>query len=272
MKKRKLALLLIATIGVLTVFSGCGSKEDSSTESAQEETEEAAEEVPFGARSLEEYPISDETQTKLDALETDYSKVNWEVEYEPTSGIVISEGTFVKETKMGSANYIVVAFTNLTGNHVSLSIEGYIEDEDDEVIKDLVNDDLEIWDGNTVARAVCLDYANASGNIRWDKITIGDSDREYVEYTINSELTTNAYDQYFIASNLEPVEKQYNNGVPKMFWQDEFGTCGLVLDKEGNIIYGQNADGLSSTDGISMAIETFGGKNADVAYFSNPYM
>lgn len=270
MKKRKLALLLIATIGVLTVLSGCGSKEDSIAESAKGEIEDVAEENAFGARSLEEYPISDDTKTKLEALTTDYSKVNWEVEYEPKPGIVVSEGTFVKTTSMGSENYIVVAFTNLTGNHVSLSLKGYIEDEDGKVVKDIIKDDLEIWDGNTVAREVNLNYANASGNIRWDNITIGALDREYVDFAIHSELTTNAYDQYYIASNLEKLPEHDST---KRFSQQEFGACGLVLDKDGNILYGQNAGAFDSgAKGISMAIESFGGENADVAYFCNPYL
>ena len=159
MKKRSLGLiLLIAATAILSV--GCGSKDSAKNSevesSAQEENVKEEEAKPaFGQRTVEEYPISAGTQSKLDALETDYSKVNWLAEYEPTEGIVVSEATFNRKNGIGGEeHYLALALTNLTGAHVKISIECYLENEAGEVVYDLIEDGLEIWDGNTIGTEI----------------------------------------------------------------------------------------------------------------------
>ena len=95
MKKRKISILLVSMIGVLSVISGCGDKKDDSVADNEGQVEVVEEEKKtFGEKTAAEYPISEESQAKLDALVTDYSKVNWDVEYEPEAGIVVSEEVF----------------------------------------------------------------------------------------------------------------------------------------------------------------------------------
>ena len=56
--------------------------------------------------------------------------------------------------------------------------------------------------------------------------------------------------------------------------------CGLVLDKDGNILVGKGEDETAVDDRIYgnwvgddlyLLVDSFGGDNADVAYFCNPY-
>ena len=238
-----------------------GEEIDPDGDEADESGESTA---SFGARMLEEYPIDTDDQATLDTMETDYSKVNWQVVYEPEPGIIVSEGTFVKEQKIGPAsNHLIVAFTNLTGDHAKLSIEGYVENKDDDVIYDLIDNEVEIWAGNTVARDIDLQTEEASGNIKWNNITIEPSALKYAPYEVSPELTKKESGLYGIERNLYDVEAQCISGA---FFETR--QCGLILDDGGNIIYG-----IDSTDCgyLGLGVETFNGKNADVAYFCNSY-
>ncbi|MBP5595303.1 MAG: hypothetical protein J6Y02_07970 [Pseudobutyrivibrio sp.] len=257
MKKRKFSILLVSIIGLMTVISGCGEKKSDSVADNESQVEVVKEEKKtFGERTAAEYPISEESQAKLDALETDYSKVNWDVEYEPESGIVVSEEVFGRDNDLKQEEtHLAIAFTNLTDENVKISIEGYVENENGEVVYDLVEDDIEIWANNTVAREMNLRQEIPSGNIKWNSITITPLDKEYVPYEQASVLKKTENDYYCIyADYTSEVELLADNPV------------GLVLDKDGNAIGG----GSESSGTIAMYnCKTFDGENADVVYFGN---
>ena len=263
--KKILGLMMTATIIV-----GCGNSKvdganDSSVEIGEVKQEGDSEEAAaFGEKTAAEYPISEESQAKLDALETDYSKVNWQVEYEPIDGIVVSESMYVVDTaKWGPTNHMVVAFTNLTDDNVKISIEGYLENEDGEVAHDLVEDDIEIWAGNTVAREIYFEFKVPSGNIKWNNITAEHLDREYVPYEIVPELEKGDKGNYSIKPNIVSDPEHQNSYRCT-------GECGLVLDKDGNILGGAS-DSSEYVSLLPMKVESFGGKNADVVFFCNVF-
>jgi len=260
MKKQKLMLSLVAMISAATLLSGCGSKEE--TEIKQNEIEAQAEaettEAVYAEQDLADYPLSEETQAKLDALTTDYSKVNWLAEYEPADGIVVSEATFV-HARTHYEN-VVIAFTNLTGNHITLSVEGYLEDVNGEIIEDVVKDGIEIWDGNTVAIAVSLSGLDSAGNIKWSNLTTEPLDREYVPYEQTTSLGKNEYDNYKIQAEYSTAENVYLDNDIQL---------GLVLDKDGNVLGGEYSNFYSNR--VVLSYKTFGGENADAVFFGNPY-
>lgn len=257
--KKILGLMMAATILV-----GCGQSKADEAKDDVEQTEETSEEVAaFGERTVTEYPISEESQAKLGALETDYSKVNWQVEYEPIDGIVVSESMFVTDTKWGPTNHMIVAFTNLTDDSVKIDIEGYLENEDGEVAHDLVEDDIEIWAGNTVAREINFKFEVPSGNIKWNKITSEHLDREYVPYEIVPELEKGEKGYYSIKPNIVSDPEHQNSYRCT-------GECGLVLDKDGNILGGAS-DSSEWVMLLPMRVESFGGENTDVVFFCSAY-
>lgn len=257
MKKRKISILLVSMIGVLSVISGCGDKKDDSVADNEGQVEVVEEEKKtFGERTAAEYPISEESQAKLDALVTDYSKVNWDVEYEPEAGIVVSEEVFGRNNDLRQEEtHLAVAFTNLTGENVKISIEGYVENENGDVVYDLLEDDIEIWADNTVACEMNLRQEIPSGNIKWNSITITPLDKEFIPYEQTSILRKAEAGYYIIdVEYTAEVDMMANNPV------------GMVLDKDGNAIGG----GSESGGYIAMFnTKTFNGENADVVYFGN---
>ena len=273
MKKTRLLGLTLALLGTVTMLAACGSKKESAESSPEHGTEAAATEntaeIEFGKKSEEEYPISDEVRKKLDALTTNYSKVNWEAEYMPTDGIVVSEGTYIDTQNMVSVEYhhLVVAFTNTTDQNIKLSLDGNVEGVDGTYIQDIFTDDIEIWAGNTVAITLELLEKVPSGNIKWNKVEIQPLDLEYTPYEISAKLDKGDSGNYSIKSEVvSDPEHMYS-------YSTKTG-CGLILDKDGKILSGNSLyeSSWDSWSNLSIPAETFNGENADQVIFVNLYL
>ena len=108
--------------------------------------------------------------------------------------IVISETK--NYDKQDSLHHIlVVAYTNVSDEAVKFSCEGYIENASGDVVADIVESDEELGPNNTIAIKYDCEYDEPSGNVRWNNFSVEPSDKEYVPYEINTELTKQ--DQYY---------------------------------------------------------------------------
>ena len=270
MKKMKLVWLSMALIGTVVSFAACGDKGGSSNggndsfeegilddePEGDDNVPEADEEVAFGAGVAAEYPISSEMQSQLDALGGDYKKVNWQVAYAPADndGIIVSETSYIN-TK--GRNHLVVAYTNLTDEGVSMSFEGYAQNVDGDIVKDIVDTDVELGPKSTIVRDVDFENDEPSGEINWKSFSVGGTSEEYIPYEMTSELIADNKGDYSIQATIEAdVIVDSDPGV------------GFVLDEDGNIIEG--ASELMDYE-AKFYTDSFGGRNADVVFFANIY-
>ena len=263
----KLVWLSMALIGTVVSFAACGDKGGSSNggndsfeegilddePEGDDNVPEADEEVAFGAGVAAEYPISSEMQSQLDALDSNYKKVNWQVAYAPADddGIIVSETKYNYE----GCNHLVIAYTNLTDAGVKISFEGYAENTAGEVTYDLLEDDVEIAPKNTIVRDIKLEDDEPSGEIKWNNFTVEASTKDYIPYEITSELKKDNYDNYYIESTIISDNKVGHSGTRGY---------GCILDDSGDIIVGGEE---FSNNKVEFRIQSCGGKDVDVAYF-----
>ncbi|MBR5650281.1 hypothetical protein [Pseudobutyrivibrio sp.] len=261
-KKKYLCLAIAATILV-----GCGnSKTDGANDSSVEigevkqegDSEEAA---AFGEKTAAENPLSDETKSKLDALNTNYKKVNWDVVYSApdNNGIVISETKFYdKQDSLN--NILVVAYTNVTDAPVKFSCEGFAEDAAGEVAVDILESDIELGPNNTIAVKYDCENDEPSGNIRWNNFTVEPSDKEYVPYEISTELKQDS--GYYCIEVEYSSDYDFNPDVCPHGY-------GYVLDKDGKIIGGDEEENWGKS--VQLWAKSYDGENADTVFFKNIY-
>ena len=141
--KKLLGIMMAATILV-----GCGKSSDDAAkdpspeagQTVEDSKEEDAVAAAFGEKTVAENPLSDETKAKLDALDTNYKKVNWDAVYSApdNEGIVISETAYF-DKQDSLHNRLVVAFTNVTDEPVKFSCEGYAQNAEEKVVADIVD-------------------------------------------------------------------------------------------------------------------------------------
>ena len=83
---------------------------------------------------------------------------------------------------------------------------------------------------------------------------------------MHPELVKNSSNQYMIEPNIERL----SDHETITFCDRE--ACGLFLDKDGNILYGEwdRMGGYAGSLGTN--VESFGVEDVDVAYFCNPYI
>ena len=266
MKKMKLVWLSMALIGTVLSFTACGDKGGSSDggdsyaegifDDEPEGDDNVSEGGDFGAEVAEDYPISPEMQSQLDALDTNYKKVNWQIAYAPADndGIIVSETSYIN-TK--GKCHLVVAYTNLTDEAVKLSYEGYAQNQVGDVVKDLVESNLEISAKNTIVRDLNFEDEEPSGEIDWKSFSVDAAEKEYIPYEVSAELLTENNGEYYIqgvitADGAYTGERGY----------------GFVLDEDGNIIEGAEE---SVDRKVKFFMDSFGGKNEDVVFFVNVY-
>lgn len=268
MKKMKLVWLSMALVGAVASFAACGDKDGENgqpfVEIGGDIEPEGDEDVPeggaFGAEVAEDYPISPEMQSQLDSLDGNYKKVNWQVAYAPADndGIIISETSYIN-TK--GRNHLVVAYTNLTDEGVSMSFEGYAQNVSGDVVKDLVETDVELGPKNTIVRDLDFENDEPSGEIDWKNFSVVASEKEYVPYQIGAELLTENDGEYYIQGSVT-VEEELDVPI-----DGDLG-YGFVLDEDGNIIEGNK---VITNRKMKFFTDSFGGKNADVVYYTNIY-
>ena len=99
--------------------------------------------------------ISEEAQELLETIESDYSKVNWGVEYSPTGmdGIVISIAPY----NDNGSNYLAIAVTNLYNTDTTFSAEGYAKGTSGQKVGNVLFYDTAIRPGNTIIKLLYCD-------------------------------------------------------------------------------------------------------------------
>ena len=261
---------LLGIMMAATVLVGCGKSSDSvenesspeAGQTVEESKEEDAVAAAFGEKTASENPLSDDTKAKIDALDTNYKKVNWDVVYSApdNDGIVISETAYF-DKQDSLHNILVVAYTNVSDQAVKFSCEGYIENASGDVVADIFESDVELGPNNTIAIKYDSEYDEPSGNVRWNNFSVEPSDKEYVPYEINTELTKK--DQFYY------IEATYSSDseIDSMFMPMGYG---YVLDKDGHIIGGGEEENIPG-DTVNTWAETYEGENADTVFFKNIY-
>ena len=261
---------LLGIMMAATVLVGCGKSSDSvenesspeAGQTVEESKEEDAVAAAFGEKTVAENPLSDETKAKLDALDTNYKKVNWDAVYSApdNDGIVISETAYF-DKQDSLHNFLVVAYTNVTNEAVKFSCEGYIENASGDVVADILESDVELGPNNTIAIQYDCESDEPSGNVRWNNFSVEPSDKEYVPYEINTELDKS--EQYYRIIATYSADTEIDSVyIPKGY--------GYVLDKDGHIISGGEEED-SPSDTVNTWAETFDGENADTVFFINIY-
>ncbi len=258
----------MALVGTVLSFAACGDKGGSSnggngqpsveigTDIEPEGDDNVPEVGAFGAGVAAEYPISAEMQSQLDSLDGDYKKVNWQVAYAPADndGIIISETSYIN-TK--GNQHLVVAYTNLTDEGVSMTFEGYAENVAGDIVKDIVETGVELGPKSTIVRDVDFKNDEPSGEINWKNFSVEAGTNEYVPYEMTSELVTDNSGEYSIQATM----------TADVFLDSDKG-CGFVLDEDGNIIEGANE---IMNHKVDFYVDSFGGRNEDVVFFTNVY-
>ena len=265
MKKMKLVWLSMALIGAVLSFTACGDKGGSSDggdsyaegifDDEPEGDDNVSEGGAFGAEVAADYPISPEMQSQLDALDGDYKKVNWQVAYAPADndGIIVSEASYIN-TK--GRHHLVVAYTNLTDEGVTMSYEGYAENTTGDVVKDVVDNDVELGPKNTIVQDLDFENDEPSGEINWKSFSVASSSREYLPYELSYELLTENNGEYYIQVN---ITADWVIGGGEGY--------GFVLDEDGNIIEGAKEVSYK----VKFYTDSFGGNNEDVVFYNNVY-
>ncbi|MBP5324829.1 MAG: hypothetical protein J6Y86_04970 [Pseudobutyrivibrio sp.] len=263
--KKLLGIMMAATILV-----GCGKSSDDAAkdpspeagQTVEDSKEEDAVAAAFGEKTVAENPLSDETKAKLDALDTNYKKVNWDAVYSApdNEGIVISETAYF-DKQDSLHNRLVVAFTNVTDEPVKFSCEGYAQNAEEKVVADIVESDVELGPGITIAIQYDCELEEPSGNIDWRNFTVESSDKTYVPYEPIAELTKDNSDWY-------SIKVTYNSdSITDSMFIDGYG---YVLDKDGHIIGG--GEESNTDDTVPLWAESYEGENADVVFFVNIYV
>lgn len=275
-------------IGTVSVLSACGSenadandivvqekadnKENSTESSDIEDIEtgndsEAAEDADtsdeFGEtlQIVVDNPISDENKAKLDALDTAYSKVSWDIEYQVADGIIVSQSIYTCVQDHGTEPYyMVIAYTNLTDKPVLISCQGDILNTDGTVNHaNLSEENLPVWPSNTVAKKIICNLEEPSGDITWNNFTVENSDESVSSFTITTELSQEEGKGYTITPTIASDSNlgHYDYGL------------GLLLDKDGKILYAMQPV-MSNLVAEIDNNESIDGKVADAVYFVNP--
>ena len=199
-------------------------------------------------------------QSVLDKLETDYSKVNWGVEYSPKGmdGIIISVAPYMD----GKFPYLLVGFTNIYDEDVTISASGYAKGKGGKEIADISIYEDAIRPGNTVVKAIYCD-GTPTGEIHWDSIELPKVYYESTYWEGEWSLTKDRDGYYQVDYDLSANDYSYAGYV-----------TALALDRNGNILdvaYDYNSDnGYYSSGTIQFYEKEFNSKVYDVAMFTNP--
>lgn len=204
--------------------------------------------------------LTSEQQSVLNKLDTDYSKVRWDVQYSPKGmdGIIISVSSYME----GKYPYLLVAFTNIYNQDVTVSAEGYAKGKSGQEVGDIFIYEEAIRPGNTVTKAIYCD-STPTGEIHWDTIEMPKVYGTSTYWEGDWTFTTDADGYYKLDYSLKA---------------DDYMTPGyvtaLLLDANGYIVdvaYDYNIDkGYSGYGSIDFYTKEFNSKVVDVAMFANP--
>lgn len=145
--------------------------------------------TPTNTNSTTASYLTDEEESFMQSLPTDYNKINWGVRYSPEGmkGLVISVAPAIDN--LGSF-FLVVAYTNLTSTPIDVSGSGYAKGKDGSDIGSVYMYVSALGSGNTyVSKVYCDDIP--TGEIHWDSLRAEESSKEYsvweADYTGSSD-------------------------------------------------------------------------------------
>ncbi len=204
--------------------------------------------------------LTAEQQSIIDNLGTDYSKVNWDMQYsiKGKDGIIISVADYMD----GRYPYLLVAVTNIYDKDVTFSASGYAEGLRGEEVADISFYEDAIRPGSTIAKAIYCD-GTPSCDIFWEYVDFPNVYSESVSWGGDWHLTTDTDGYYKIDYNIDS-----NNYMMPGY------VTALLLNKNGDIVdaaYDYSADkGYYVSGTIQFFEKGYDEKVVDVAIFSNP--
>ncbi len=204
--------------------------------------------------------LTTEQQSVLDNLETDYGKINWDVQYSPKNmdGIIISEAAYMED----KYPYVLVGITNIYNQDVTFSGKGTATGKGGKEVASFSVFEEAIRPGSTILKAVYCD-GTPTGEIYWEDLDLPNVYGESTYWEGDWALSTDSDGYYKVDYSLT---------------SDDYMTPGYVtivlLDKNGYVLdvaydY-NNTKGYSVSDSISFYTKDFGGKVVDGAMFTNP--
>ncbi len=204
--------------------------------------------------------LTKQQQSIMDNLGTDYSKVNWDMQYSPKGmdGIIVSVADYMD----GRYPYLLVAITNIYDKDVTFSASGYVEGLRGQEVAEVSFYEDAIRPGNTIAKAIYCDNT-PSGEIFWEEMDLPKVYSESVSWGGDWHLTTDVDGYYKVDYNIDS-----NNYMMPGY------VTALLLNRNGDIVdaaYDYSADkGYYVSGTIQFFEKGYDEKVVDVAIFSNP--
>lgn len=229
-------------------------------EDINEHTEIIEEPTTDNSNEAESY-ISEDAKKALDSLDTDYSKVNWAVQYSPTGmdGIVISVAPYIEK---GSSLYVVVGITNLYNEDTTFSAKAYAKGTDGQYVGQASFYETAIGPGNTVIKKIFCDGV-PTGEIHWEDIELPNVYEESAYWESDWQLGTDK-DGYIKVDYVVTSNEYMMPGYVTAIVLDVDGDI-LALEDDYNTTEATTAQGT-----INYYAKELAGKPADVAMFTNP--
>lgn len=212
--------------------------------------------------------VTPEARAALSALDTDYGRINWGVEYsiEDVPGLVISIAPY----EFFDIQYLAVAFTNLYDETVSVYAQGVAKTEEDTKAGELYMYVDSLAPSSTfIYTAPCMDGV-PSGVISWERFEINDPYYEDGNWEADWTITEGEYASQLVAklAMTNTVDKTEHLGAIM---------C-VMLDEDGNILgvsSGYDTEDLApgETRDVQVEIyidEKYVEKLSGMAVFCNP--
>jgi len=204
--------------------------------------------------------LSAESQSILNGLDTDYSKVNWGVQYSPTGmdGVVISIAPYTTS----NLSFLLVGVTNLYDQDITFSAKAIAKGTSGQEVGNGSFYELAIRPGNTIVKTIyCSDIP--TGEIHWDYIELPKVYDKSVYWESDWTIQTDKDGFFEVPYRIVSEENMVPGSV-----------TAVILDASGNILAVEDdyniEEGTDLSGTISFYTKDLGGTPADLAMFSNP--
>ncbi len=204
--------------------------------------------------------LSAESQSILNGLDTDYSKVNWGVQYSPTGmdGVVISIAPYTSS----NLSFLLVGVTNLYDQDITFSAKAIAKGTSGQEVGNGSFYELAIRPGNTIVKTIyCSDIP--TGEIHWDYIELPKVYDKSVYWESDWTIQTDKDGFFEVPYRIVSEENMVPGSV-----------TAVILDASGNILAVEDdyniEEGTDLSGTISFYTKDLGGTPADLAMFSNP--
>ena len=204
--------------------------------------------------------LSAESQSILNGLDTDYSKVNWGVQYSPTGmdGVVISIAPYTSS----NLSFLLVGVTNLYDQDITFSAKAIAKGTSGQEVGNGSFYELAIRPGNTIVKTIyCSDIP--TGEIHWDYIELPKVYDKSVYWESDWTIQTDKDGFFEVPYRIVSEENMVPGSV-----------TAVILDASGNILAVEDdyniEEGTDLSGTISLYTKDLGGTPSDLAMFSNP--